>query len=128
MVAVPGALVLAAAAFKLCLTRCWFSGWAYGSGGDRGCAAALWLAPSTGGPQEAYQPQGYKPRFFDAFLPPMEQTAARGMRFLPRRWCCNGAHHATPMPRQVAAHGELSCRAPAARPGWPEIDELPAVY
>ena len=44
----------------------------------------LWLVATTGGPQSSYHPQGYNRYFFDAFLPPYEQTAALcGMRFLP---------------------------------------------
>ena len=44
-----------------------------------GCALAgkdLWLAASTGGPQESYRPDGHNRYFFDAFLHPCEQTAA----------------------------------------------------
>ena len=52
----------------------------------------LWLVASTGGPQESYRPDGYNRYFFDAFLPPYEQTAAlAGMRFLPPL-LLHGAH------------------------------------
>ena len=47
---------------------------------------------STGGPEESYRPSGYNRYFFDAFLPPYEQTAAlAGMRFLPPL-LVHGAH------------------------------------
>lgn len=45
-------------------------------------AKDLWLVASTGGGESSYHPQGYSRYFFDAFLPPYEQTAALcGMRF-----------------------------------------------
>ena len=41
-------------------------------------------SPPPAGPRARYHPQGYNRYFFDAFLPPYEQTAALcGMRFLP---------------------------------------------
>ncbi|MDB6000784.1 MAG: dehydrogenase, partial [Rhizobacter sp.] len=59
-------------------------GWAYGPGGTALAGKNLWLVASTGGQQESYHPQSYNRYFFDAFLPPYEQTAALcGMRFLP---------------------------------------------
>lgn len=108
---------------KLWLDEVLAFGWAYGPGGEALRGKDLWLALSTGGSQEAYQPQGYNRYFFDAFLPPMEQTAALcGMRFLPPL-LLHGAHHATDA--EVAAHAELYAERLAAWPGWPEIDELP---
>ena len=64
-------------------------GWAYGGDSVTNAGTALrgkdlWLVATTGGPEDSYHPQGYNRYFFDAFLPPYEQTAALcGMRFLP---------------------------------------------
>lgn len=108
---------------KLWLDEVLAFGWAYGPGGDALRGKDLWLALSTGGSQDAYRPEGYNRYFFDAFLPPMEQTAALcGMRFLPPL-LLHGAHHATDA--EVAAHAALYAERLAAWPGWPEIDELP---
>ena len=42
------------------------------------------LVATTGGAEDSYRPDSYNRYFFDAFLPPYEQTAALcGMRFLP---------------------------------------------
>ena len=66
-------------------------GWAYG-GGSALRGKDLWLVTTTGGPEAAYHPQGYNRYFFEAFLPPYEQTAALcGMRFLPPM-VLHGAH------------------------------------
>ncbi len=98
-------------------------GWAYGPGGEALRGKDLWLALSTGGSAHAYQPQGYNRYFFDAFLPPMEQSAALcGMRFLPPL-VLHGAHHATD--EEVAAHAAVYAERLAAWPAWPEIEELP---
>ncbi len=62
------------------LTHCW----AYEEGGNKLQGKDLWLVATTGGPETSYHPQSYNRYFFDAFLPPYEQTAALcGMRFLP---------------------------------------------
>ena len=59
-------------------------GWAYGPGGTALHGKDLWLVASTGGPEDSYRPDSYNRYFFDAFMPPFEQTAALcGMRFLP---------------------------------------------
>jgi glutathione-regulated potassium-efflux system ancillary protein KefF len=50
-------------------------GWAYGPAGAALRGTDLWLAASTGGRTEAYRPDGLNRYFFDAFLPPYEQTA-----------------------------------------------------
>ena len=81
---------------------------------------------STGGPDESYRPDGYNRYFFDAFLPPYEQTAAlAGMRFLPPL-VLHGAHR--------VGDGELQAHAAPVRrsgwrsyPDWPEIAELRAL-
>ena len=59
-------------------------GWAYGPGGQVLRGKDVWLVTSTGGSQQAYHPSGHNRYFFDAFLPPYEQTAMLvGLRFLP---------------------------------------------
>jgi glutathione-regulated potassium-efflux system ancillary protein KefF len=78
----------------------------------------LWLVASTGGPEESYHPQGYNRYFFDAFLPPYEQTAALcGMRFLPPL-VLHGAHKRRAA--EVQAHVAGLRPAPASYPDWPE--------
>ena len=77
---------------KLWLDEVFAFGWAYGPGGRALAGKDLWLAASTGGPQESYRPDGYNRYFFDAFLHPCEQTAALcGMRWLPPL-LLHGAH------------------------------------
>ena len=79
-------------------------GWAYGPGGEALRGKDLWLVASTGGAEDSYRPDSYNRYFFDAFLPPYEQTAALcGMRFLP----------------PLLLHG-------AHRIGGDEIDQCPA--
>ena len=51
-------------------------GWAYGPEGITLQGKDLWLVATTGSPESSYHPQGYHRYFFDAFLPPYEQTAA----------------------------------------------------
>lgn len=98
-------------------------GWAYGPGGQALRGKDLWPALSTGGAHDAYRPEGYNRYFFDAFLPPLEQTAALcGMRFLPPL-LLHGAHRAGD--DEVAAHAALYAQRLAAWPDWPEIAELP---
>jgi glutathione-regulated potassium-efflux system ancillary protein KefF len=108
---------------KLWLDEVLAFGWAYGPGGETLRGKDLWLALSTGGSQHAYRPEGYNRYFFDAFLPPMEQTAALcGMRFLPPL-VLHGAHHASD--EEVAAHAALYAERLAVWPGWPEMADLP---
>lgn len=67
-------------------------GWACGPGGQALRGIDLWLATSTGGPEASYRSDGHNRYFFEAFLPPYEQTAAlTGMRFLPPL-VLHGAH------------------------------------
>jgi glutathione-regulated potassium-efflux system ancillary protein KefF len=97
-------------------------GWAYGEGGDALRGKDLWLVASTGGPESSYHPQGYNRYFFDAFLPPYEQTAALcGMRFLPPL-LLHGAHSASEA--EVAAHVATFSQRLQSYPHWPELDEL----
>ncbi len=108
---------------KLWLDEVLAFGWAYGPGGTALQGKDLWLALSTGGSQQAYSPEGYNRYFFDAFLPPMEQTAALcGMRFLPPL-VLHGAHHASEA--EIAAHAALYAERLTRWPDWPEIAELP---
>ena len=109
---------------KLWLDEVLAYGWAYGSGGTALQGKDLWLAATTGGPESSYHPQSYNRYFFDAFLPPYEQTAALcGMRFLPPL-LLHGAHRATET--EVAAHAEVFAQRLASYPDWPELEDLPA--
>ena len=97
-------------------------GWAYGPGGTALRGKDLWLVASTGGEESSYHPQGYNRYFFDAFLPPYEQTAALcGMRFLPPL-LLYGAHSASEA--QVADHAETLRQRLQSYPSWPELDDL----
>ena len=97
-------------------------GWAYGPGGTALRGKDLWLVATTGGPEDSYHPESYNRYFFDAFLPPYEQTAALcGMRFLPPL-LLHGAHRADET--QIAAHISLFTDRLATYPRWPELDEL----
>ena len=59
-------------------------GFAYGPGGDKLAGKAMLLAISTGGPEEAYQPEGYQHHHLHTFLSPLEQTARLcQMSYLP---------------------------------------------
>ena len=95
-------------------------GWAYGPDGNALRGKDLWLVASTGGPEDSYRPDSYNRYFFDAFLPPYEQTAALcGMRFLPPL-VLHGAHKASEA--ELAAHAETYAQRLADYPAWPEID------
>ncbi len=115
---------------KLWLDEVLAFGWAYGGGaGGDGAPGTqrlrgkdLWLVVSTGGTEAAYHPQGYNRYFFDAFLPPYEQTAALcGMRFLPPL-VLHGAHQLSPL--EQAAHAQTYVQRLSHYPHWPEIGEL----
>jgi glutathione-regulated potassium-efflux system ancillary protein KefF len=97
-------------------------GWAYGKDGTRLAGKDLWLVTSSGGPEESYHPSSYNRYFFDAFLPPYDQTAALcGMRFLPPL-VLHGAHRASG--EAVAAHAATFADRLAAWPDWAELAEL----
>ena len=97
-------------------------GWAYGPGGTALRGKDLWLVASTGGPQDSYHPNSYNRYFFEAFLPPYEQTAALcGMRFLPPLML-HGAHRVDEA--EIAAHLAVYTDRLARYPRWPELDEL----
>jgi glutathione-regulated potassium-efflux system ancillary protein KefF len=108
------------------LMKLWFDdvltyGWAYGGGAAlRG--KDLWLVASVGGSQASYHPQDYNRYFFDAFLPPYEQTAALcGMRFLPPMLLF-GAHRASD--EDIATHVSVFRERLLTYPAWPEMDEV----
>ncbi len=97
-------------------------GWAYGDGGNKLQGKDLWLVATTGGPEASYHPQGYNRYFFDAFLPPYEQTAALcGMRFLPPL-ILHGAHAVSS--DVIEKHVATFSQRLQSYPDWPEMDEL----
>jgi len=109
---------------KLWLDEVLTLGWAYGQGGHALRGKDLWLVATTGGTEEAYSPQGYNRYFFDAFLPPYEQTATLcGMRFLPPL-VLHGAHAVSRT--EFEAHAEVYRQRLSTYPDWPEMDELDA--
>lgn len=109
------------ALLKLWLDEVFAHGWAYG--GHQALAGKdLWLVTSTGGPEDSYHPQGYNRYFFDAFLPPYEQTAALcGMRFLPPL-VLHGAHRVAE--EELKEHAAMLALRLQQYPHWPELDEL----
>ena len=99
-------------------------GWAYGPGGTALRGKDLWLAVSTGGSAAAYRPDGLNRYFFDAFVPPYEQTAQLvGLRFLPPL-VLHGAHRASEA--DIEAHAQMFAARLASYPDWPEIEDIPA--
>ena len=99
-------------------------GWAYGPGGTALRGKDLWLVATTGGPESSYRPDSYNRYFFDAFLPPYEQTAALcGMRFLAPL-VLHGAHQAGEA--EIAAHAATYAERLAGYPHWPELAEAGA--
>ena len=97
-------------------------GWAYGTGGGALRGKDCWLVATTGGPEASYHPQSYNRYFFDAFLPPYEQTAALcGMRFLPPL-ILHGARSAPEA--GVEAHVQTFAQRLGSYPDWPEIEAL----
>jgi glutathione-regulated potassium-efflux system ancillary protein KefF len=110
------------ALMKLWLDEVLRYGWAYGQSGTSLRGKDLWLVASTGGPEGSYHPQGYNRYFFDAFLPPYEQTAALcGMRFLPPL-LLHGAHRIGE--REVQAHADVFRQRLETYPDWPELEGL----
>jgi glutathione-regulated potassium-efflux system ancillary protein KefF len=111
------------ALMKLWLDEVLTYGWAYGPGGVALQGKDAWLVATTGGPEGSYHPQSYNRYFFDAFLPPYEQTAALcGMRFLPPL-LLHGAHRASE--DEVAQHVGVFTDRLRTYPEWPEIADLP---
>ena len=107
---------------KLWLDEVFTMGWAFGPGGDRLRGKHLWLVASTGGTEAAYHPQGHNRYFFDAFLPPYEQTAALcGLRFLPPL-VLHGAHQVSEA--ELSSHVQTFAERLGSHPDWPELAEL----
>ena len=112
------------ALMKLWLDEVLRYGWAYGPSGTALRGKDLWLVATTGGPEGSYHPQGYNRYFFDAFLPPYEQTAALcGLRFLPPL-LLHGAHRAREA--DVQAHADIFRQRLQTYPDWPELEGLGA--
>jgi glutathione-regulated potassium-efflux system ancillary protein KefF len=110
------------ALLKLWLDDVLTHGWAYGSGGHALRGKDLWLVATTGGAEASYHPQGYNRYFFDAFLPPYEQTATLcGMRFLPPLML-HGAHRASDA--DIASHVDVFAQRLKTYPDWPELADL----
>jgi glutathione-regulated potassium-efflux system ancillary protein KefF len=108
---------------KLWLDEVFAFGWAYGPGGQALQGKDLWLVASTGGPLQSYHPTGYNRYFFDAFLPPYEQSAAlAGMRFVPPL-LLHGAHRIDDA--GLNEHAAVYAQRLASYPEWPELDDLP---
>lgn len=114
------------ALMKLWLDEVLTVGWAYGRRGSEGRALAgkdLWLVASTGASEASYHPGGYNRHFFDAFLPPYEQTAALcGMRFLPPL-VLHGARVATAA--ALDDHVRVFADRLLTHPHWPELADMP---
>lgn len=109
---------------KLWLDEVLAFGWAYGPGGHALRGKDLWLATSTGGTESAYRPDGHHRHFFDAFLPPYEQTAAlAGMRWLPPM-LLHGAHRVDAASLQ--RHAAIFSDRLRTWPSWPELALLDA--
>ncbi|MBK0391771.1 NAD(P)H-dependent oxidoreductase [Ramlibacter algicola] len=110
------------ALLKLWLDEVLTHGWAYGHQGTALQGKDLWLVATTGGPEASYHPQGYNRYFFDAFLPPYEQTAALcGMRFLPPL-VLHGAHRSSA--QEVDDHVAVFADRLRSYPAWPELEDL----
>jgi glutathione-regulated potassium-efflux system ancillary protein KefF len=109
---------------KLWLDEVLAFGWAYGPGGTALAGKDLWLVASTGGPESSYRPDSYNRYFFDAFLPPYDQTAVLcGMRMLPPM-LLHGAHRVTDA--ELDAHAAVYADRLARYPQWPELSALEA--
>jgi glutathione-regulated potassium-efflux system ancillary protein KefF len=110
------------ALLKLWLDEVLTYGWAYGPGGTALQGKDLWLVATTGSPESSYHPGSYNRYFFDAFLPPYEQTATLcGMRFLPPL-LLHGANRASE--EEVASHVQVFQHRLASYPQWPELEDL----
>lgn len=110
------------ALMKLWLDEVLTYGWAYGRSGQALRGKDVWLVASTGGPESSYHPASYNRYFFEAFLPPYEQTAALcGLRFLPPL-LLHGAH--TVDAPALAAHADVFAERLRSYPRWPELDQL----
>ena len=97
-------------------------GWAYGPGGTALHGKDLWLVATTGDAEDSYRPDGYNRYFFDAFVPPYEQSAALcGMRFLPPL-LVHDAHRIGE--GEIASQAAVYAERLASYPAWPELAEV----
>ncbi|TAK79573.1 MAG: NAD(P)H dehydrogenase [Aquabacterium sp.] len=111
------------ALMKLWLDEVLQRGWAYGPGGGALRGKHLWPVLSTGGPQEAYAPEGYNRFPFDAFLPPYLQTAALcHLQMLPPL-VLHGAHALAE--DELAGHMQAYAQRLRSYPQW--LADLPAL-
>lgn len=109
---------------KLWLDEVLGFGWAYGPGGHALADKQLWLVATTGSPEDAYRPTGHNRYFFDAFLPPYEQTATLcGMRFL-EPLLLHGAHRISDA--ELDDRAALYAQRLHSYPDWPELADLAA--
>jgi glutathione-regulated potassium-efflux system ancillary protein KefF len=107
---------------KLWLDEVLAFGWAYGPGGTALHGKDVWLVASTGGSKDAYRTDGHNRYFFDAFLPPYDQTAALcGMRFIPPM-VVHGGHRIDDA--GLAAHASVFAERLRDYPAWPELADL----
>jgi glutathione-regulated potassium-efflux system ancillary protein KefF len=107
---------------KLYLDEVLAFNWAYGPNGSALRGKDVWLVATTGGPEDSYHPSSYNRYFFDAFLPPYEQTAALcGMRFL-QPMLLHGAHQVTDV--ALTEHAAIYSQRLSSYPNWPELDDL----
>ena len=107
---------------KLYLDEVLAFNWAYGPQGSALRGKDLWLVATTGGPEDSYQPTSYNRYFFDAFLPPYEQTAALcGMRFL-QPMLLHGAHQVSEA--ALIEHAAVYAQRLGSYPAWPELLDL----
>jgi glutathione-regulated potassium-efflux system ancillary protein KefF len=107
---------------KLYLDEVLAFNWAYGPNGNALRGKDVWLVATTGGPEDSYQPTSYNRYFFDAFLPPYEQTAALcGMRFL-QPLMLHGAHQVSET--VLAEHAAVYAQRLGSYPNWPELADL----
>jgi glutathione-regulated potassium-efflux system ancillary protein KefF len=107
---------------KLYLDEVLALNWAYGPSGSALRGKDVWLVATTGGPEDSYHPASYNRYFFDAFLPPYEQTAALcGMRFL-QPMLLHGAHQVSEA--ALAEHAAVYAQRLRSYPDWPELADL----
>ena len=79
-------------------------GWAYGKGGTALTGKNIFNCISSGGPKEAYQPEGFHGYTVNEFLRPFERTAGLcHMNYLPP-FFVHGSHRITP--EDLEEHGK----------------------
>lgn len=108
---------------KLWLDEVLAFGWAYGPGGTALQGKPLWLVATTGSPEDSYHPAAHHRHFFDAFLPPYDQTAALcGMRFLPPL-LIHGAHRVSDV--ELEQHAATYAHKLQSHAAWSELEGDP---